>query len=254
MKTTHILALSLLAATLQLTSCKHDSTDTPNPTAPKYGQSVTLGNGTARSFVKLDANGNPDEVGIAVSETALNSLPMDMAELIMNLPAEGDKTPFKHMYVTYMPHGHEPDGVYNIPHFDFHFYKITSAERMTMMPGTEAQMSQVPAAGYLPADYVTAGPVPMMGNHWVDATSPELSGKGFTSTFLYGSNKGEIIFYEPMITVDYLKKMTATQLFTIKQPQKIAPSGYYPTEYAIRYNAANKEYEVVLEKMVKQAQ
>jgi hypothetical protein len=253
MKTTHLLTLPLLAVTLQLTGCKHDNTDTPNPTAPHYGQSVTLGKGTARSFVKLDATGNPDEVGIAVSEAAINSLPADMAELVMELPAEGSKTPFRHMYVTYMPHGHEPDGVYTIPHFDFHFYKITNAERLTMTPGKEAEISKAPDAGYLPTDYISAGPVPLMGNHWIDATSPELSGKGFTSTFLYGSNKGEVIFYEPMITVDYLKKTTLQQ-FTIKQPQKIAPSGYYPSEYAIRYNAANKEYEVVLEKMVKQGQ
>lgn len=252
MKTTHFLALPLLAITLQLSSCKKDNNDTPNPTDPHYGQSVSLGNGAARTFVKLDASGNPDEIGISVSEAALNSLPADMAELVLELPAEGNKTPFKHAYVTYMPHGHEPDGVYTLPHFDFHFYKITNAERLTMTPGKEAEMSKAPDAGYLPADYITAGPVPMMGNHWVDATSPELGGKTFTTTFLYGSNKGDIIFYEPMITVDYLKK-TTNQTLTIKQPQKIAPSGYYPGEYAIRYNAASKEYEIVLKKMLKQS-
>jgi hypothetical protein len=252
MKTAQLLALPLLALTLQLTGCKHDENNAlPDPTVTHYGQPVAMGKGTVRSFVKLDANGNPDEVGIAVSEAALNSLPSDMAEAILELPAEGSKTPFKHAYVTYMPHGHEPDGIYTIPHFDFHFYKITNAERLTMTPDKVAEISQAPDAAYLPKDYISAGPAPLMGTHWVDATSPELNGKGFSTTFLYGSNKGEVIFYEPMITVDYLKK-TSHQHVAIKQPQKIAPSGYYPSEYAIRYNATDKQYEVVLEKMVKQ--
>ncbi|MBN8822328.1 MULTISPECIES: DUF5602 domain-containing protein [unclassified Spirosoma] len=251
MKTAYLIALPLLAVTLQLTGCKKDEVTTPDPTAPHYGTTQTLGKGTARTFVKLDGNENPDEVGIVVSESALNSLPSDMAELVLDLPAEGSKTPFKHAYVTYMPHGHEPDGIYNLPHFDFHFYKITNAERLTMTPDKMDEIGKAPDAAYLPANYVSAGPVPMMGAHWVDATSPELNGQTFTKTFLYGSNKGDVIFYEPMITVDYLKKATHEHI-AIKQPQKIAPAGYYPSAYAIRYNATDKQYEIVLEKMVNQ--
>jgi hypothetical protein len=43
-----------------------------------------------------------------------------------------------------------------------------------------------------------------MGSHFVDITSPEFNGGIFTQTFIFGSYESNVIFYEPMITLDYL--------------------------------------------------
>ncbi len=52
-----------------------------------------------------------------------------------------------------------------------------------------------------------------------------------------------------MITVDFLKA-TDSLKSVIKQAQKFAPAGYYPTNYVINHNHADKQYEVTLEDLV----
>jgi hypothetical protein len=79
------------------------------------------------------------------------------------------------------PAGHEPDHVYTLPHFDFHFYKITPAQVMAMMPSDpqwNTKAASLPAANFVPAGYQAAhvlanipagaAAVPMMGLHWLD--------------------------------------------------------------------------------------
>jgi hypothetical protein len=65
MKKLFILA-TLFVATISFMSCEKDKV-TP---AVTYGTEVKLGNGSAKSFVKLDATGNPEELGVAISEAA----------------------------------------------------------------------------------------------------------------------------------------------------------------------------------------
>lgn len=249
MKTSKIVSGFLaFALVLQLTSCKEDGNTTPSPSGTKYGTSLNLGNGTARTFVQMDANGNPTQIGVAISEAAMNGLPADGKELILELPAEGSKTPFKHVLFGYMPHGHEPAKVYDQPHFDVHFYHISNAERLTITDDKKAQLARDPEAAYLPSGHINGGPVPGMGVHWIDPTGDEFGGKVFTKTFIYGAYDGKIIFYEPMVTVAYLKA-TADQLIPIKQPQKVATAGYYPGAYRVRFNAAEKQYEILLDQL-----
>jgi hypothetical protein len=70
-----------------------------------------------------------------------------------------------------------------------------------------------------------------MGTHWVDITSPELAPMNpatFTQTFIYGTYDGKLSFYEPMVTLDFLKKTTSFER-PIPQPAKFKIAGYYPT-------------------------
>ena len=65
--------------------------------------------------------------------------------------------------------------------------------------------AQIPVpAQYVHADHIDVGAaVPDMGNHLIDAKSPELvvQGREFTHTFIFGAYDGQITFYEPMITL-----------------------------------------------------
>src|SRR5688572_7205687 len=97
--------------------------------ARTYGDAVKVGDGTARTYVELDrVTGAPTEIGVALSERALEALPtagaghhgMNMVthEFILALPAN-NKTPFTFVEMNWNPMGHEPDGVYqDVPHFD----------------------------------------------------------------------------------------------------------------------------------------
>ena len=71
-----------------------------------------------------------------------------------------------------------------------------------------------------------------MGAHWIDVTSPEISGAPFTQTFIYGSFDGRVTFYEPMITLDFLKNNSNFER-AIPQPAKVQKSGWYPTKMKV---------------------
>ena len=86
-----------------------------------------------------------------------------------------------------------------------------------------------------------------MGAHWLDATSPELNGQLFTQTFIYGSYNGKVNFYEPMITLQFIKDNPEFER-TIPQPAKVQKAGYYPTKMKIK--TKNNITEVILESFV----
>ncbi|HMB92156.1 MAG TPA: DUF5602 domain-containing protein [Rhodothermales bacterium] len=231
------------------------------------GESQALGNGTVQSWVRTDASGNPEAIGVTLTEAALTNLPTQsaghkahamMGEQPLALP-DNVQTPFNHISVDWNPQGHEPPGLYDLPHFDFHFYMISEAQRDAINPANtdfEAKAAARPGDALIPAGYIqTPGAVPRMGAHWLDAATPELNGQVFTKTFIYGFFDAKMNFFEPMITKAYLESvrtMSGQAVTTpIPQPQQFAQAGYYPTQYSIRYDAAKKEYTVALEGMTR---
>lgn len=85
-----------------------------------------------------------------------------------------------------------------------------------------------------------------MGSHYADSTSPQLKPGNFSNIFLIGAHGGSILFWEPMITRDYLltkPKFTGK----LKLPESYPVSGYYPTAYSVIYDASRKEYDISLD-------
>lgn len=232
-----------------------------------YGEAAGLGSGTVRTYVAMDGN-TPAEVGIAMSAASLEGLAADGAhggvvmpdghstfELVLGMP-EGNVTPFQHVVVDWNPGGHEPPGTYDLPHFDFHFYTITPHERHAIDPADPEFMSKglrEPEATHVPVGYVLPDlpPIPFMGTHWVDPTSPELQEQPatFTHTFIYGSWDGRLIFAEPMITKSFLESRPAVRV-PVGVAQRYDPAGYYPASYEIRWDEASAEYRVALADLV----
>ncbi|WP_051041128.1 DUF5602 domain-containing protein [Fibrisoma limi] len=244
----NLFAIALVAASTLIGSTDTPTGDKKPATTIKYGEAQKAGNGMIRSFVRLDEKGNPTQVGVAISEATLSSLSTEMSHWILYPPREADKTLIKHIAFGWMPHGHEPDGVYNVPHFDCHFYFTSNEERDGIKPN-DPRFVKNPDPAYLPKGLVRDAGVPQMGVHWVDPTSGEFQGKLFTTTFIYGALDGQVTFLEPMFTLDFLKKVQDEQI-PVKQPEKVAQPGYYPTTYRYVYNAAEKQYEVTLENLV----
>jgi hypothetical protein len=186
------------------------TSDVPAPLADgtAYGTPAAVGNGTVRSYITY-AGGEAVEVGVAMSEDVMQGLPKpagpghegehDMHEFVLDLPA-GNPTPFKHVGFNWNPGGHEPPGIYDQPHFDFHFYMIPVADRLAIIPtdtaAFNAKARNYPTPEFVPAGYIAPMPlgVPQMGVHWIDPTSPEFNGQPFTKTFIYGSWNGKLFF------------------------------------------------------------
>ena len=197
----------------------------------------TLHNGKVWSSAKVDKDGKPLSVSIVVSDASLNSVPLGQPSDHMSpqnnllVPiSEKSGTPFKFIMLNWNSSGHEPDHVYTVPHFDFHFYTSNQHEVMGYMD--EAKLNAEPSTGYIPANHISAAGVPMMGKHYIDATTPELNGKNFTQTFLFGSYDSKVVFWEPMITLEYLKNTTQFER-PLPQPSKFQQSGFYPTKMKI---------------------
>jgi hypothetical protein len=225
-----------------------------------YGPAVALGAGSARVYLEM-ADGAPTELGIALSEAALSELPghhsaggvkladgHHMFEYVLDMPA-GNATPFRHVLIDWNPGGHEPPGIYDLPHFDFHFYTMTVAERQAIDPSDPAfadKAARFPAAAQLPAGYTAIpGAIPFMGAHWVNPASPELHGEKFTQTFIYGTWDGALIFAEPMITREFLASKPQFES-ALSVPEQFARTGYYPSSYSIRWDEASREYRIAL--------
>jgi hypothetical protein len=219
-------------------------------------QTTRVGNGTARSWVKRDKTGKPTSLGLTLSEGALSGLERDVvkgfpvAQFHLSLPKEAQVTGFDHITLDWNPLGHPPKGIYDAPHFDVHFYMMKASElsKITLAGDDMATCIKAPEARFMPAGYImppdTA--VPLMGAHAIDTAAPELHGKPFTTTFIYGFYNGQMNFLEPMVTMKYLQSKPNFSA-PVKLPAAYASSGYYPTRYSIRYDARRREYSISLD-------
>lgn len=229
-----------------------------------YGPAQDVGNGTARAFVTLDADGNPTDVGMRISESALDGLPenMDTPSDVyqLDLPEQASATAFEYATLDWNPHGHIPPGVFDKPHFDTHFYMVDKNAVDAVDPANPdyaAMAEHVPEGKYVPQDYATPPEPPLaqqaepkMGVHWADSTEPMIPGEfDFTEVFINGTWDGKYSFMEPMMTREWL--LTKPQLQEpIKQPQAYQQSGYYPTTVSVSYDDEADEYVVGLGDMV----
>lgn len=220
----------------------------------QYGTPVKVGDGRARTYIVL-LRGVPLELGVALDEDALSSLPEapsddQKIQYLLPLPAQ-NPTPFQLVELDWRRVGHPPAPIYTSPHFDFHFYTIGLDERNAIDPADpafQAKASRFPAPAYIPPRYFTPQPAmgeEHMGVHWGDFTSPELPPqlKPFTRTYIYGTWDGRVIFQEPMITRAYLQARL-DEVAPISVAARYSPAGYYPAAYRVAYDEQAKEYHV----------
>ncbi|WP_347159495.1 hypothetical protein [Pontibacter chitinilyticus] len=250
------LVLSLCLLGMLATSCDELEDVFPigkdTKTKVYYGPATALGHGTVSSWVKTGKDGKPLAIGFKVSADALamlEDLPSQM--YFLSLPQQAGVMPYQTLELDWNQHGHEPEGVYTLPHFDFHFYMISKDDVMNIAGGPDPGANTLLEKGVLPTVY-TFGPepiaVPQMGVHWADVTSPEYSPAGFSKTFIYGSHGDKVSFLEPMITRAYLMSLDENESVKTSIPQllKFEKKGYYPGTYTVTYDAQQDAYLVSL--------
>jgi hypothetical protein len=220
------------------------------------GTAVHVGKGIARVVVHTDKLGEPSSVAVVMTQEALKGLPTKLNkkspegswEYPLPMPTHGPKTGYTEVVIDWNPHGHPPPHVYTVPHFDFHFYGISSAEvEKISFTGPTDPATKVSDTALIPPHYkvIPATAINQMGVHAIDTTAPELHGKPFTATFIYGYNKGQLIFLEPMVTRAYL--LTKPNLSSpVQTPAQYSRTGYYPTNYSVRYDKQSNAYVVAL--------
>jgi hypothetical protein len=248
------------------------------------GWRSALGKGTVSSYAEFTPAGAPRALGVAFSEGALEGLPtagsdghhcfdrnkdgavdpatecLHQYELVLPLPdvvARRGDIPFTWVLLNWNPVGHIPPGVYDVPHFDVHFFMEPIANVLAIAPGPcgpefircdhfEVARRPLPA-NYMHPDFKDVeAAVPAMGNHLVDLTGPEFNKQPFTRTWIYGAYDGKVTFYEEMVTRAFLLSKPST-CFPIKTPAAVGRSGFYPTLSCLRHDARTGEYTVSME-------
>jgi hypothetical protein len=263
----------------------HQASAVAGPAPRLLGGQTDLGKGAATAYAELNGQGEPTAIGVVFSAGALDGLPMDGSdyhhcfdrnqdgtldrateclhsyEYVLPLPdaaARRPEVPFKWVLLNWNPAGHVPHGVYDVPHFDVHFYMEPIANVFALQSGPcgpELMRCDQFAIGKepVPPDYVhpdfrdVDAVVPAMGNHLIDLTGPEFHDQPFTRSWIYGAYGGRITFWEEMVAHRTLVARPQS-CAPIKQPKAVATGGFYPTVSCLRHDAATGATTVSLER------
>ena len=251
------------------------------------GGYTDVGTGRISTYAEMAARGGPTAIGVSFSSSFMNAPPASHSdehrcydrnkdgvvdrpaecnmwhEWAVPLPTDATKrpdVPFKWALINWNPIGHIPPGVYDLPHFDVHFYLETIENVFAIEPGTcgpefvrcdqfDLAKKSIPG-NYIHHDYKDVGAVaPAMGNHLIDLTSPEFNGQRFERTWIFGIYGGRITFYEEMLARDYILGKP-DKCHPIKTAAAVDRAGYYPTVSCVRYDAARDTYTVSMEQFV----
>jgi hypothetical protein len=220
------------------------------------GSQVKVFGGKAWVWIKFDSVGKPRQLAITLTNTVFTTVPFDTTleeqEIVIPAPSQANITAFHDFAIDWSPQGHLPQGIYDLPLFDFHFYTISEAERQAIFTDSNyyQRFRTYPPKKYVPANYglVNAGGIPgggcITGVHLYDTTASEFHGQTFTQTFVYGSYNGKVDFYDPMMTLNFLQSTQGFQR-SIPQPAKFMINGYYPTKMEVVKHATSTD--VILE-------
>jgi len=243
----------------------------PPESLTKWGPSVTLGDGEARTFTTTITSGTTTIHGVLIDRAALQGLPSaaDLAdcggyddkygpdglattihgkrslEFFVPFPdAEGTSITF--LGLNWNPGGHPPPGVYGVPHFDVHFHALPMAT-VDAIEGLRRASHDVPAAripeGFSRApDPNVGGPavVTDMGEHLVNRNASEFDGEPFTNALIWGVHDAdddgvaELSFVEPMVTRAYLTGLSGTDERPVPQAEDAHGTGPWPRTYSVR--------------------
>ena len=292
----HVFSSCFLVLVFSFTGCNESNNSIDTNESINISENITIGDGLARTFLTKTKLGEITQLGIEISADGLNNLPGEDSdgvwdikdtngnvtrpccghEYILPLVDGIENTPFKQVVLNWNPHGHAPADIFDLPHFDFHFYTISEAERFSITAPLESdrctvtgadnvvQVALVSCENYLkgtkaladelmPPNYTDLAVIePGMGNHLIDLTSPVFVGERFSHTWIWGAWDGDIAYYEPMITLEFLESLKQEALGeeckAVSMPEAISKPGLYPTTYCMRYASESDMYRISLEK------
>jgi len=238
-----------------------------------WGEAASLGEGELRTFATEAPSGVPLFLGVYLTEGALDGLPSAPSdgkwdaggtpccghERTLALPDDAPAA-FEWAMVNWNPQGHPPFDAYGAPHFDFHFYTMAREKRFEIESGTcerargpvtcetlRRGLEPLPDDQHPPGYSLVDAVEPGMGNHLLDLDAPEFTGGEFDHTWIWGAFDGELTFFEPMITREFLLSHAGTASDPVAMPAALPDAGWYPTEYAIRRLDSRSGYAVTLE-------
>jgi hypothetical protein len=221
------------------------------------GPAVTIGRGEAYAMVRTGVDGAVTSIGVVMTAAALEGLPAAAPgehsdfPYLLPMPATGPRAVVDHVVVNWEAAGHAPSKVYDVPHFDFHFYLVDRAavEKVVFSsPAASGAPDQQPPAELMAAGYVLPPGTAKskMGVHAINPAGGEFQQQPFNAAFIYGYYNRELTFIEPMVSLAYLKTKPSVSL-PVPRPARYSRPGAYPSSYRVAFDEARQVYEVTLE-------
>jgi hypothetical protein len=180
--------------------------------------------------------------------------------------------PYVQLGAYWLPNGHPPDNML-VPHFDIHYYYLTSAQLDAIQgaapsePGAccvepglcLAQQSYCNAImplpeGCCPNGYSPMGLViPNMGSHTMNMSEPDMHGGPFIQDMVFGMWNGSLAFNEAMVNLQLMINVSLDQPtggggggsavsnpycidFSAAMPKYVPKPGWYATKVCTGYN------------------
>jgi hypothetical protein len=231
-----------------------------------FSSSQALGEGFVRSYVTLDEQGNPSEIGVTLTPGAIslptgNSVP-DLP-VFLPLPTEASVEGLNHIELTYRPGGYPwlPQ-TFAVPRFTVDTFLISPQERSLICPNANIDAPQStcppdqlattlkpPEPKFLPENFLPTGIVePRFGARYFDSEllPPLIEGQTpFTTLYDYAFFDGQISLIGFGSTIDVLETQPNINN-PIKLPNSYPRSGYYPTGYSVKFDPTTQEYRMAL--------
>lgn len=206
-----------------------------------YGPEVEVGNGHAFSWIRLENNLTPLEIGVEMTSKVLENLPENSdfkKAIVIPLPKKATEiTPFNHIGINWIPENYSDIEHLKKAHFSFHFYTIP-LEKRKVIPAwsteTDEKFSLYPRKNYMPSDYSPLvkgiGSYAETGRHWLPNNTEKYT--SFTHIFALGTYNGNFVFMDPIVNFEVLKSGEKIKN-TISQPLYYPINKPFPREYTI---------------------
>ena len=198
------------------------------------------------TWAKVDSSNSVVEVGATIPYEIIERPPSESGKgpagsiVVLPFPEIVRTSTFlNHFELNWERHGHEPE-VFMVPHFDFHFYSVTTQDVFKVV----AQDPLQPEANQIPAGYIYPGreyTVPQMGVHAIRPSDLE---RPFSDVLIFGFYGGKMTFIEPMVTRDRMLEKKDIS-YDIPVPSYLGTSTRYPTKVDIRYDSKAKAYHII---------
>ncbi|NHN61573.1 MULTISPECIES: hypothetical protein [Halorussus] len=234
------------------------ATSAATTTAFHEGESIAVGDGTVTAYATTTPKATVESLGVHVDGAAMDAFDDEEVKAPLAFPAQTaagnalDHHQFRFVRFEYLPEGHIPKGVYDVPHFDFHFFMLDESIVETIERGP-ARYS-IPEA-QMPEDHIRPPLVdtdddgepdaPLVeskrGEPITDPGFTEYQEDGeFTHTHLYGGydpdgdGEGRLILFEPMLTTDFVDQLDTLLDVNMQIPTAYFTGDEYPTSYVIQ--------------------
>lgn len=221
------------------------------------GDSTEIEDGTAMAYATTTSGGDLSSLGVYFDAAALSSVDDEEVAVPLAFPSETasgdtlDLHQFTFLQLDYLPEGHRPEGVYDVPHLDAQFFMLAQST----VEGIEAEPAtySIPEA-QIPTDHIRVPTVdttddgtpdtPLVeegrGEPIADPSASEHQEDGeFTHTYLYGASDpdgdgvGRVTLVEPMVTIDFATQLDTGMDAPMKTPAEYFTADEYPTSYTV---------------------